>query len=96
MNSRLKLYSNEDSYGKLIEYANILRNEGYKISQIWQSEESYGNVGINFSSPERDYEYLFLEKVDDYSIYIGIENKFNNDTKKLIDLWSLIKEKESK
>ena len=64
MNSRLKLYSNEDSYGKLIEYANILRNEGYKISQIWQSEEAYGNVGINFSSPERDYEYLFLEKVD--------------------------------
>lgn len=95
MNSCLKLYSNKYACDKFIEYANILRNEGFSASQIWQSEEEYSHIGINFSNDERG-EFLFLEKINEYEITLEIENKYTTDTDYLIEIYQLIKSREGK
>lgn len=95
MNSRLQLYSGDDAYGKLLEYANILRKEGYKASQIYQDEDEYNRVGISFSIEDRG-EFLFLTKVNDYEVMIEIEHKYKGDADMLVALYKMIKHMEDK
>lgn len=90
-NSCLIIGKYDDSYAKLIEYGNLIHNNGFKINQVWQSDENYDEVGINFKENDcvnlmliKDGEALYLEMIHEDD-YCGI---------KLINLWNIIKDYE--
>ena len=93
MRSSLIIGEYENCQSKLIEYGNLIQYEGYKLSQVWQSEDDYVEVGINFM--EDDRECLFLIS-DDKTLYLEIEYENQDDTFKLINLWNIIKAYEQK
>lgn len=88
MRSSLIIGEYENCQSKLIEYGNLIQYEGYKLSQVWQSEDDYVEVGINFV--EDDRECLFLIS-DDKTLYLEMEYENQDDTFKLINLWNIIK-----
>ena len=86
--NKLVLYNGKDSYEKFIEYGNIIKNEGYIISQIWQLEEDCNDVGINFKKSEDGAEILFLERDGEV---VSIETAYSLEAKTLIELYNKIK-----
>ena len=88
MKSNLIIGEYKNCKSKLIEYGNLIQHEGYELSQVWQSEDNYVEVGINFMVDNR--ECLFLIS-DDKILYLEIEYESNDDIFKLINLWNIIK-----
>lgn len=88
MKSSLIIGVYENCQSKLIEYGNLIQHEGYALSQVWQSEDNYVEVGINFT--EDNKECLFLIS-DDKTLYLEMDYENERNTFKLINLWNIIK-----
>ena len=96
MKNRLVLGVYENAHEALIVYANkIIKDNKFCVSQIWQSEEDYGEIGIGFFKRDDEYNYEQLQLIkEDSIIYLEIEEevgKFGHNANELMDIYNKIK-----
>lgn len=74
----------------MLEKAIMIQNNGYKGSQIWQSEEDYDTVGFNFSRDNEPHEVVILSKEGNI-LLLEMDVEYEVDTaKELISLYNKI------